>query len=478
MHFSWWNLFHITLLCCCFVVDEVAASELYAEHASTTRFFLANQAHPRTGKTLVDQDAVVAFVQTQQGRVLFTPAGAAIGMPAADKTKRGGAQSGTVVLQAGFAPGHAAKRALSPRLAAPSPAKAHFLVGERANWRTDQTMYGELVYDHVWDGISVTYLAGADHLRMRVTVEPHADPARIALHSGGDMQLGADGTITASLAGAELHWATPQAYQEVGGRRLARTVFYRILPDGGLGFSIDGFDPSRALTIEPQLSWSTFLGGGGGSGEETAEAVTVDGEGHAYVTGATPTADFPTTAGSYAVDFHGRLDVYVAKLNPDGSALLYSTFIGGRHDDLPWAVKVDASGHAYVGGYTRSDNFPTTPGAYDQTFGGNFSSDAFLVKLDPAGAAMEYGTYLGGDFYEVITDLALNEAGEVTVVGETFSSDFPTTPGAFDETHGGSMDAFVAKFNSAGSGLAFATYLGGAADDGAARLALAPNGNV
>lgn len=206
------------------------------------------------------------------------------------------------------------------------------------------------------------------------------------------------------------------------------------------------------------LVYSTFLGG---TRDEYGYAIAVDGDEHAYVTGATASLDFPTTPSAYDTTTIGS-DAFIVKLNPVGSALLYATFLGGDDDsDSGRAIALDGSGNVYVTGVTWSDDFPTTPGALDRTLGG-FSLDAFVTKLNPGGAALVYSTFLGGTSHEWGNAIAVDGSGAAYVAGHTESADFPTTPGAFDTTfNGGNADAFVIKLNPAGSDLLYATYLGG-----------------
>ena len=154
----------------------------------------------------------------------------------------------------------------------------------------------------------------------------------------------------------------------------------------------------------------------------------------------------------------------MVKMNSAGSGLIYATFLGGSGEDGGHAIAVDGAGNAYVAGFTTYGYppFPTTPGAFDTSFNGSYDSDAFVVKLNPGGSGLAYGTFLGGSGNERIIAIAIDDAGNVYVTGKTASSNFPTTLGAFDTSfNGGNTDAFVVKLNSAGSGLAYATFLGG-----------------
>src|SRR5438876_73683 len=197
------------------------------------------------------------------------------------------------------------------------------------------------------------------------------------------------------------------------------------------------------------LVYSTYLGGSGGGGDY-GQGIAVDVAGNAYVTGITSSSDFPTTAGAFQTTFGGGLyDIFVTKLEPTGSALVYSTYLGGSALDKGYGIAVDTSGNSYVTGLTYSTDFPTTPGAIQTTYseGGLYSGgDAFVTKLNAAGSALVYSTYLGGRGTDMGRAIAL-QYPNVYVTGHTESYDFPTTTGAFQTMHDAvsGTDVFVAK---------------------------------
>lgn len=231
-------------------------------------------------------------------------------------------------------------------------------------------------------------------------------------------------------------------------------------------------DRIRPFAVGRGLDYSTFLGG---DSDEIAEHLAVDRTGHAYVIGFTFSESFPTTAGVYDRTFNGVRDVFVTKLNARGSALAYSTFIGGAAHDYGWGIAVDRDGNAYVTGQTESLDFPTTAGAFDRTHNGRL--DVFVAKLSADGSDLQYSTFLGGPGSEFDPKLAVDRMGRASVGGATQSPDFPTTPGAFDRTYnGGDADTFVTRLNTAGSALAYSTFLGGAAHDGAGAFAVDRSG--
>lgn len=219
------------------------------------------------------------------------------------------------------------------------------------------------------------------------------------------------------------------------------------------------------------LVYSTFVGGASyPGGADGGSDIALDGEGNAYVTGDTSSTDFPTTPGAFdrtldteRCNLYGGVcyDGFVLKLNADGSALEYATFLGGAKREMFSAIAVDSAGSAYVTGQTYSDDFPATPAAFDTSLGDPYYPDAFVARLNAAGSGLVYATFLGGSDFDGSAGIALDGAGSAYVTGYTYSADFPTTPGAFDRSHNGQTDAFVAKLDPTGSELAYATFVGG-----------------
>ncbi|MBP2657446.1 MAG: hypothetical protein H6Q69_478 [Firmicutes bacterium] len=232
-----------------------------------------------------------------------------------------------------------------------------------------------------------------------------------------------------------------------------------------LGFIFDAF-VTKLNPAGSALIYSTYLGGilGSSSGND----ITVDTSGNAYVTGTTGSSRFPTTPGAFQIISGGT---FVTKFNPTGSALVYSTYLGGGII-IANGIAIDISGNAYVTGSTESD-FPTTPGAFQTSRKG--SRDTFITKLNPAGSALIYSTYLGGSNYDFVNDIAIDPSGNAYVTGWTLSTDFPITPGAFQTSPNGVEDGFVTKLNPTGSALVYSTYLGGGYGNG---IAVDTSGNA
>lgn len=245
--------------------------------------------------------------------------------------------------------------------------------------------------------------------------------------------------------------------------------------------SADGYQPShrggtydafvaKVDTWGTGLAYFTFLGG---TSVDYGWAIAVDGDGSAYVTGSTLSKDFPVTAGSFDETYNGTQDAFVTKISPDGTALVYSTFIGGLRFERGFSIAVDAAGQAHVGGATGSADFPVTPGVADELHGGG--NDGFLVKVDSTGSVLLYGTYVGGADQDEVRGVAVDYQGETFVTGFTASEDFPVTPDAFDLTHNGGDDAFITHISLDGSRLVESTFLGGSAMDRGHTVAARPD---
>lgn len=189
-----------------------------------------------------------------------------------------------------------------------------------------------------------------------------------------------------------------------------------------VGFQIGEYDSTRPLVIDPVLSYSTYLGGGD---DDLGTALALDSTGHLYVTGITRSVDFPL-ANPYQASNPGYYSVFIAKLNPAGSALVYSTYLGGSGFDSGLDLDVDSFGNAYVTGETDSTNFPTVNPLQPSNAGGSQPYDAFVAKLSPSGSALLYSTYLGGSGYDRGESIEVDSSGNMYLAGPTTSTDFPS----------------------------------------------------
>jgi hypothetical protein len=239
--------------------------------------------------------------------------------------------------------------------------------------------------------------------------------------------------------------------------------------------TIDGFLQKYSINSGgfATLIYSTMVEGSGG---DVIRSLAVDPLGNAYVTGITDSGDFPVSTGAFRPTLVGGGDVFVTKVNPAGSGILYSTFIGGTGSDDANGIGVDLLGRAWVGGQTGSPNYPTTPGA---AFPAAFTfADGFVSRVNSRGTALAYSTYLGGRFDDNVKAVRVDSGGYAYVIGDTFSENFPVTFGTIQQFKGGLRDGYLAVFNPAGTALHFSSYLGGANNDFANALALDRMGNA
>ncbi|MFN3648483.1 MAG: fibronectin type III domain-containing protein [Armatimonadota bacterium] len=219
------------------------------------------------------------------------------------------------------------------------------------------------------------------------------------------------------------------------------------------------------------LVYSTYFGG---TSDDSGQKIEVDAAGAAYVVGTTTSNDFPVTPRVADRSYNGLEDVFVLKLDPTGTDVEYSTYLGGSRSDVGLGIAVDANGLAHVVGSTESLNFPIGGRSFDRSQNG--LSDAFLVRLSADGRTVDLGTFLGGDGFDVARGVALDADGAIYLAGGTDSLNFPTTSGAFDRTRGGIRDAFAAKLSRGGGSLVYSTFVGGSANDEAYDVAVTPAG--
>jgi gliding motility-associated-like protein len=225
------------------------------------------------------------------------------------------------------------------------------------------------------------------------------------------------------------------------------------------------------------LIYSTFLGG---HGNDFGLSVKADNSGNAYVSGFASSSDFPTVSSFQSVYGGGLNDAFITKLNSSGTALVYSTLLGGGGDDRCHDIVLNSSNEVFVGGETSSTNFPVTAGVFQTNKkgggGAGTSMDAFITRLNAAGNNLIYSTYLGGGAQDLVYGIAINNLNEAFVSGSTGSAGFPTTQGAFQENYGGGFalgfDAFAARLTSAGDSLIYCTFLGGSYSDFSTAIAI------
>jgi hypothetical protein len=363
--------------------------------------------------------------------------------------------------------------------------RVNYLIGRnRSRWHLGVPTYRRVDYAGLWPGVDAVFYGERSRLEYDLHIAPGADPRRIALRFVGArrQRIDSHGNLLLTLGGGrQVRESSPIAYQLVDGRRRAVPSRY-VVSSGITRLALGGYDRTRALIVDPELVYSTYLGG---QGEDVGYGIAIDPAGNAYVTGATTSANYPVSEGASHPESAGGQDAFVTKLNSNGSALLYSTYLGGTGNDIGSAIAVDPSGNAYVTGITLSADFPTEKpeqaACADETEGGKRPpctlGDAFVTKLNPSGA-ITYSTYLGGEKQDWARGIAVGPGGDAYVAGITNSAKLPTTEGAFQAKQPGGYDGFVVRLNSTGSERVYATYLGGSNLDFIEGIAVDSGGNA
>jgi hypothetical protein len=366
------------------------------------------------------------------------------------------------------------------------PGKSNYFIGnDLKKWRSNVPTYAKVKYEGIYSGIDLVYYGNQRQLEFDFVVAPGADPRRIQFNIRGakKIRLDKDGGLVLQMADGELRWHKPVAYQEKDGKRHEIDGRYVIERGQQVSFKLGGYDSKRLLVIDPALGYSTYLGGSGG---DYGYGIAVDSSGNAYVTGTTASTNFPTMNPLQPVNEGATGNAFITELNPTGSALVYSTYLGGSGGDYGYGIAVDSSGNAYVTGLTGSTNFPLV-NPLQPDYGGG-TNDAFVAKINSSGSALVYSTYLGGCGSDAGSSITVDGSGNAYVTGITYtfteSVNFPTTPGAFQTVCGGGpdtytcWDAFVSKLNPAGSALVYSTYLGGSLQDQGSGIAVDSSGNA
>src|SRR6266576_676561 len=380
------------------------------------------------------------------------------------------------------------------------PGRSSYFKGrDPSKWHTRVPNYAAVRYKDVYPGIDLIYYGNQEELEFDWWLAPGADPKliKLAIHGAEKISLDAHDGLLIESGGSEIRLHKPVVYQVDEGQqepgniqadheyaRVEGADFkhfvegkYLLKDTHTVAFEIAAYDPSKPLTIDPVLSYSSFLGG---NGEDEGNAIAIDSTGNAYITGSTVSSDFPTKNPLQA-SFHGIQDAFVAKFNPATSgaaSLLYSTYLGSSNGNaFGLGIAVDSAGNAYVTGGTGSTNFPTTPLAFQTTAGS--PGDAFVTKLDSTGSALIYSTYLGGSGNnDQGLSIAVDSAGDAYVTGFTDSLNFPTMNAFQPSLGGGLLDAFVTMLNPVGSALLYSTYLGGNGSDEGFGIAVDSSGSA
>ncbi len=403
----------------------------------------------------------------------------------------------------------------------------YFLGNDQTKWYTEVPNFKEIIYENIYDNIDVCYYFTSKGLKYDLIVHPGGDPndIRLSYQGGKDLVIDPKGNIILQTKLWEIVDSELFIYQKNKTDKSRVDGEFKILAPMTYGFQLIGdYDKNEDLIIDP-LIFSTFIGGInkdrgeniaidsggnliitgstqssnfpnttgandttynegtdvfviklnsngtlpiystfiGGSSYDFGDGVAVDFNGNVYITGYTQSSDFPNTTNAFDNSYNGVQDIFILKLNPLGSKLIYSTFIGGSSHEYSYDIVTDSNGNAYVTGYTNSSDFPNTSGAYDRTYNGG--DDVFICKLNSSGSNLTYSTFIGGSSYEMGYDITIDSEDNVYITGVTGSVDFPNTTGAFDESFNVVYDAFVLKLNETGSGVIYSTFIGGLGGD-------------
>jgi PKD repeat protein len=347
----------------------------------------------------------------------------------------------------------------------PVPWRTNYFMGsDPAGWVSGADAYRGVMYEGLWDGIDLLYHAGQAGLKYDIVIHPGADPSLIRMQLEGhtSLSLAESGGLSIGTGlgpGSDIIDSGLDVFYLDDHSEKVRAEFV-LIDDSTYSFALGPRDRSRAIVIDPMM-FSTFLGG---SGTDQCMDVATDAEGCTYVVGQTDSPDFPTTLGVFETDYFGyTYDIFVAKLAPGGDSLVYSTYLGDEGADHGTSIAVDSAGNAYITGYTSSDGFPTTPGAFDRDYGGD-TYDGFLTKLGPGGDALAYSTFIGGTRVDMCYGVAVDSNGYAYVTGDTWSYDIPITYDAMNRVFNGGQtganDGFVTKFSPLGDAVVYSTFIG------------------
>ena len=411
----------------------------------------------------------------------------------------------------------------------PQPGVVSYLVGnDPKKWHSGVPTFGKVNYSQIYPGVDLVFYGNQRQLEYDFVVAPGVDPNQIAWQiDGASPTVDKDGNLELNAANGPVSFKRLAVYQLNGDNKVAVDGSFEIAGNK-ISFRFGDYDHAKPLIIDPVLSYATYLGGtstdyigswvGPGHTSPT-QAIAVDAQGSVYVTGYTYSIDFPTTQNPYrstpptkmpGVSPGSWASVFVTKFSPDGSSLVYSTYLGGNGEDYGFAIAVDSGGNAYVTGSTTSPDFPATQGAYQTVcspaptnlpppYASNCTSfyqpSAFVTKLNSTGTGLVYSTFLGGWGNSGAVAITVDNAGRAYIAGNveeycyvytTFQGCFPTTPGAAvsgSVTGGGSPNyGFVAVFDPTGAQLLYSSMFGdpsgaeGAGETDAVGVAVDPNG--
>ncbi|OGD21347.1 MAG: hypothetical protein A2W03_04680 [Candidatus Aminicenantes bacterium RBG_16_63_16] len=372
-----------------------------------------------------------------------------------------------------------------------------YFKGKPADWQAGLPTYSRIVYRDLWPGIDLAYSGTANRLKYEFIVHPGADPSlvRLAYRGIDGIAVDQEGRLEVKTPEGGFKDDIPVAYQEIGRARKNVSLSYNLgaqdcsgekTPlekdaEGDAwvyGFEVGNYDPTQPLILDPALF--VFAGFIGGASNDQGYSIAIDSARNVYVTGLAYSTEstFPETTGPDLTQ-NGDFDAFVAKVDASGAGLVYCGYIGGAAWDDGRGIAVDTSGNAYVTGRTLSTqtSFPVVAG-YDMTHNGLY--DAFVAKVNTAGDALVYCSYVGGSADDIGTGIAVDGSGNAYIAGYTGSSEatFPEITGPDLSYNGATYDGFVCKLNSSGSGRYYCGYIGGSSDDQVNAIAVDGSGNA
>ncbi|MGH9801156.1 MAG: SBBP repeat-containing protein, partial [Blastocatellia bacterium] len=322
------------------------------------------------------------------------------------------------------------------------PGKSNYLIGDDSGrWRSNIPNYSRVEYSEVYPGVKMAFYGTQRALEYDFEVAPGVDPSGITLSVEGAEKIEVDnnGDLVLHVGSQRVYTRAPVSYQNVAGKQ--RQVGSRYVLKGGnnIGFEVPSYDRSQPLVIDPVIDFSTFFGG---IGSDEGFAIAVDSTGAAYVTGTTYSNNFNTFAPLQTINRGGKFDAFITKINPAGSAIVYSTYLGGSNEDSGHGIAVNSAGEAFIAGITNSPDF-NIRNALQPTITG-LTEDAFVTKVNTDGTDLLFSTYLGGSSIDQAFAIALDSNGDAFVAGSTVSTNFPTR-NPLQATNRGNADAFVTK---------------------------------
>jgi|GEM_PF-3221085 len=322
-----------------------------------------------------------------------------------------------------------------------------------SRWRTEVPNYEAITLKGIYDGIDLEYSSTADGtMRYDFIIAPGADAAQIKVAYDGSVEISVDSN---GKMIARTKWGTMiEAFGQDNSLSGTAAPQFVLSSDNTVDLAVDSQyrDQPKSLTVG--VSFSTYLGG---ASTDWPSAIAVDKQGNVYVTSTTYSTNYPVVS-AFNNTLNGGSDITVSKFLPDGSSLVYSTYIGGSGDDNATSIVVDSLGSAYVTGMTSSSNFPTVNAYHATNYGGQ---DVVALKLAPRGNALAFSTYLGGSSEDNAYGIGIDRLGRVCVGGFTASTNFPTFNSYDNSYNGGTYDGFVTKFTADGTALVYSTFLGG-----------------